>query len=125
MLMRYRIVVNERSYKATTISTQSIGEQKSRITHPSRLPLCSQLLQLLVITELDEDVDRPFIVVFGLMELNFTRAADTCLFVCPTQRPSTMAGKEMMDEGDVRSKAAENLLPISWTRSSSAGSQLS
>lgn len=88
------MVVNERSYNAATVSTQSIGEKKAGTTHPSGLPLCSQLLQLLVVTELDEDVDRPFIVVLRLVQLDFTRAANTYVCVRISIRACGVPGKD-------------------------------
>ena len=41
------------------------------------LALTGEKLQLFVITELDENVDRPFAVVFMLGQLNLSRTADT------------------------------------------------
>ena len=49
--------------------------QNSR-TYSSRLPLGGQQLQLLVVTELYEDIDCPLVVVVVLSDLDFARTAN-------------------------------------------------
>lgn len=48
-----------------------------RTTYSSGLAFTGKQLKLLRITELDENVDRPFAVVFMLGQLNLSRTADT------------------------------------------------
>ena len=47
------------------------------MTYAARLPLGCEELKFLIITELDEDVDGPLVVVVVLGDLDFTGTTDT------------------------------------------------
>lgn len=80
MLMRYKIVVNERSYIAASVSG-GVEVIEVNTAHSSGLPLGRQLLQLLVVTELDKDVDRPFVVILRLVYRNLAGATDSYAYM--------------------------------------------
>jgi hypothetical protein len=47
------------------------------VTYSTRLPLCGEQLQLLIVTELNKDVDSPLVVVIMLRYLDLTSTANT------------------------------------------------
>jgi hypothetical protein len=74
ILIRYRMVVRERSYKAHGRFRQyssSRGDRDKKTTHATRLPVGRQLLQPLGIAELNKDCDCPLFVVVVWRELQF------------------------------------------------------
>jgi hypothetical protein len=92
----------------------SIVLQRRIDAHSSRLPLASQQLKLFGIPKLNQNVDRPFIVIFCGGNSDFTSTSNAFTNI--------ISYVVLFSSRDSRSKAVENLLPMSSTRFRNAGS---
>jgi hypothetical protein len=72
-LIRYRIVVNERSLRRLSLN----ATPKTRYTtHSTGLPLTCQALQFLTTAELDQDLNRPLRIIFIFLNVYLPGTVD-------------------------------------------------
>lgn len=107
--------MSERSWR-TQLSNRT--RKAIRRTYSARLAFAGQQLQTFIVTEFDQDVDCPLVVVFMFTNSNFARTTQSYDGMCRTDASDEQGGHSL-------SKAAENFLPMLETRASSAGCQLS
>ena len=70
------MVVRERSYKRNELDRRKGTVEAA--THSTRLPLRRQQLQSFVLTELDKNIDGPFVEVLVSADANFSGTTNTC-----------------------------------------------
>jgi hypothetical protein len=61
-LMRYMIVVSDRSYKSGVSTDPDRLSERRGLTYTSGLPLMRQDLKLLLVTKLDQDLQSPIFI---------------------------------------------------------------
>jgi hypothetical protein len=77
-LMRYMIVVSDRSYKSgVSTDPDRLSEQRG-LTYTSGLPLMRQDLKLLLVTKLDQDLQSPIFIPWHPLQTYLSHDVHLC-----------------------------------------------
>jgi hypothetical protein len=77
-LMRYMIVVSDRSYKSGVSTDPDRLSQQRGWTYTSGLPLMRQDLKLLLVTKLDQDLQSPIFIPWHPLQTYLSHDVHLC-----------------------------------------------
>jgi hypothetical protein len=81
-LMRYMIVVSDRSYNSGVSTDPDRLSEQQRLTYTSGLPLMRQDLKLLLVTKLDQDLQSPIFIPWHPLQTYLSHDVHLCREEC-------------------------------------------